>query len=81
MKKLVCTVSVLFGILLLSSCGMKQCKCLSYNTITENDSIIRDTVNTVFNDTRGNCEDLNKKEVFQMDSNVYLHHTLICQDN
>ena len=104
MKKLVCTLGVIFGLLLLNSCGMKECKCVSTNKIVQNDSIIRtdrvDTVNnntllniiinlnfivnrvdTVYNNTRGKCEDFNINQVLTMDTGVVVYHTMTCMDN
>jgi hypothetical protein len=82
MKKLVCTLGVIFGLLLLNSCGMKECKCVSTNTIVQNDSIIRtDRVDTVYNNTRGKCEDFNINQVLTMDTGVVVYHTMTCMDN
>ncbi|MBQ1780409.1 MAG: hypothetical protein II001_03135 [Bacteroidales bacterium] len=82
MKKLVCTLGVIFGLLLLNSCGMKECKCVSTNKIVQNDSIIRtDRVDTVYNNTRGKCEDFNINQVLTMDTGVVVYHTMTCMDN
>lgn len=82
MKKLVCTLGVIFGLLLLNSCGMRECKCVSTNKIVQNDSIIRtDRVDTVYNNTRGKCEDFNINQVLTMDTGVVVYHTMTCMDN
>ena len=82
MKKLVCTLGVIFGLLLLNSCGMKECKCVSTNKIVQNDSIIRtDRLDTVYNNTRGKCEDFNINQVLTMDTGVVVYHTMTCMDN
>jgi hypothetical protein len=82
MKKLVCTLGVIFGLLLLNSCGMKECKCVSTNKIVQNDSIIRtDRVDSVYNNTRGKCEDFNINQVLTMDTGVVVYHTMTCMDN
>lgn len=81
MKKLVCTLSVIFGILLLNSCGMKECKCVSSNQVFQNDSIINYSVDTVFNNTRGDCGVFDKDEILNMDTNIFVHHILICQED
>jgi hypothetical protein len=82
MKKLICTLGVIFGLLLLNSCGMKECKCVSANKVVQNDSIIQtDLVDTVYNNTRGKCEDFNKTETLSMDTGVVVYHTLFCEEN
>lgn len=81
MKKIVCFITFATCLLGLSSCGMKECKCYSTNVITQNDSIIQDATDTVSNFTHGTCEEFNKDEIFQMDSNTTVHHSIICMDN
>lgn len=80
MKKLICTLGVIFGLLLLNGCGMKECKCVSTNTITQNDTIDY-RVDTVFNYTRGDCKDFEKNETLKMDSITFVTHIMICQQN
>lgn len=81
MKKIVCISSILLGILLLNSCGMKECKCVSSNEVFQNDSLINYTVDTVINNTRDDCSLFDKNETLFMDTNIYVHHILICQEN
>ncbi len=64
-----------------ASCGMKECRCYSTNVLTQNDSIINNSTDTVSNFTRNNCEDFNKDETLQMDSVTTVHHSIICTDN
>lgn len=64
-----------------ASCGMKECRCYSTNVLTQNDSIINNSTDTVSNFTRNNCEDFNKDEILQMDSVTTVHHSIICTDN
>ena len=71
------------AVLLLNSCGMKECKCVDANVTLQNDSIIEhySRVDTVYNYTRTDCGEFNKDEVFEMDTNMTLHHTLFCKEN
>jgi hypothetical protein len=86
MKKTIGLISLTACILGLTSCGMKECKCYSTNVITQTnpvtqvDSIIQNATDTVNNFTRGICEEFNKDETFQMDSNTTVHHSIICMD-
>ena len=64
-----------------ASCGMKECRCYSTNVLTQDDSIINNSTDTVSNFTRNNCEDFNKDETLQMDSVTTVHHSIICTDN
>ena len=83
MKKLVCVLGFALAVLLLNSCGMKECKCVDANVTLQNDSILEDysRVDTVYNYTRTDCGEFNKDEVFEMDTNKTLHHTLFCEEN
>ncbi len=81
MKKTFGFIGVLAGILSLSSCNMKDCKCYSTNQVTQNDSIVRFEVDTVENATRGNCADFNVDEVMNMDSGIVIHHILLCEED
>jgi hypothetical protein len=82
MKKLVvCIVGIMAALLLLNGCGMKECKCLSSNQVSQNDSIIKYTVDTVYNNTRGDCGIFDKDEIFHMDTNIQVHHIITCQEN
>lgn len=87
MKKTICLVSLTACILGMSSCGMKECKCYSTNVITQTnpvtqtDSIIQNVTDTVSDFTRGTCEEFNKDEIFHMDSNTTVYHSIICMDN
>lgn len=65
----------------LASCSMKECKCYSMNVLTQNDSVVQSTVDTVKEVTRGECEDFNEEEYLTMDSNTVVHHTLLCSEN
>lgn len=87
MKKTISLISLTACLLGLASCGMKECRCYSTNLITQTtpvthiDSIIQNTTDTVSDYTRGTCEEFNTDEYFQMDSNITVHHTVICTDN
>lgn len=84
MKKTIGLISITACLLGLASCGMKECRCYSTNVITQPnpitqiDSTIKDETDTVSNFTRNTCEEFNKDETFQMDSNTTVHHTIIC---
>lgn len=81
MRKILGFIWMLAGILCISGCSMKECKCLSSNQVMQNDSLIRIEVDTVKNVTRNSCEDFNVDEVMTMDSTITIHHVLICQEN
>ena len=81
MKKIFSFICILAGILSLSSCKMKDCKCYSTNQVTQNDSIVRIEVDTVNNVTRNNCADFNVDEVMNMDSGIVIHHILVCEED
>ena len=87
MKKIIGLLSVSACILGLVSCGMKECQCYSTNIVTQTnpsaqtDSVIQNVTDTVSDFTRGSCEDFNKDETYQMDSNTTVHHHIICTDN
>ena len=81
MKKLMGFIWVIAAVLCITACGMKECKCVSTNKITQNDSVISFTTDTVSNNTRGNCEDFNVDEILNMDTNIIIHHILLCEDN
>ena len=84
MKKLFCILLVILtGILSLISCGMKECECQAFDRLYINDIIDprSDSVYTVLNYTRSNCEQFNENDTIVMDSVTYIHHKVICQDN
>lgn len=83
MKKLVCALSIIAGLLSLNSCSMKECNCYSTNEIIQSDTLVRYTVDTVFNYTRGDCEMFNKidEPCYMEDSTIVIYHTLTCQEN
>ena len=53
MKKIKSFILVTAAVLCFTSCGMKECKCVSTNQITKNDSLIEFRTDTVSNFTRG----------------------------
>ena len=81
MRKTFCIFSLLAGIVCLASCSMKECKCYSTNIFTQNDNIVQMATDTVKNSTRGECEDFNRDELLVMDSNMIVHHILLCEEN
>lgn len=81
MKKLMGFIGVTAAVLCFTACGMKECKCISSNRITQNDSLISFMTDTVSNQTRGNCEDFNVDETMEMDTNIVIHHILLCEEN
>ena len=83
MKKSVCVLGFAITTLLLNSCGMKECKCVDTNLSFINDSIDENNsrVDTVFNYTHSDCEQYNKKEILDIDTNRTIHHTVICEEN
>ena len=83
MKKIFCCLWVLTGILSLTSCGTKECKCLTSDKLYQNDSLDArtDTVFTVYNYTKSDCEQFNEDEKVVMDSVTYIHHKVICEEN
>lgn len=64
----------------LASCSMKECECYSTNIFTQDDVFIQAATDTVNNFTRGECEEFNKDETFVMDSNIVVHHTILCTE-
>ena len=80
MEKIFGFICVLAGILSLSSCNMKDCKCYSSNQVIQNDTVVRIEVDTVRNSTRTSCEDFNVDEVMTMDSTITIHHIMTCQE-
>ncbi len=81
MKKIKSFILVTAAVLCFTSCGMKECKCVSTNQITKNDSLIEFRTDTVSNFTRGNCDEFNVDETMQMDTNIIIHHILLCEEN
>lgn len=83
MKKLTLILGVACALLLLNSCGMKECKCVSSNEVTDNGVVVGYSVDTVYNSTRDNCSSFNTDEVMQMDSAAtrIVHHILVCEEN
>lgn len=87
MKKTIGLISLTACLLGLASCGMKECRCYSTNVITQTDPItqidstIKDETDTVNNFTRNTCEEFNKDETYQMDSNTVVHHTIYCVED
>ena len=82
-RKYICLLLVLTGILSLAGCGMKECKCLASDKLYLNDSIDArtDTVFTVYNYTKTDCEQFNEDEKVVMDSVTYILHKVICEEN
>ncbi len=81
MKKIFTLFGLISVMICFASCGMKECRCYSTNVLTQDDSIINNSTDTVSNFTRNNCEDFNKDETLQMDSVTTVHHSIICTDN
>lgn len=83
MKKLVCLLGIIAALMLLNSCTMKECKCLNSNLCIHNDSIDprSDTVYTVYNYTRTDCEEFNKEDTIKLDSVTFIYHSIHCQEN
>jgi len=81
MKNLLFNLLILTGLLALTGCSMKECKCFSSNQAVQNDSIVRITYDSVYNYTRENCEQFNKDEIIEVDSLTTIHHTLLCEEN
>ena len=82
MKKVISFLTLISFILCFSSCGMKDCKCLSSNTITQNDSLINQETYEVSNSTRNSCEEFNADSTYVMDeaNHIVVHHTIVCND-
>lgn len=83
MKKTVFVLGFALSALLFNSCGMKECKCLASDKLYLNDSVdVRsDTVFTVYNYTKTDCEQFNEDEKVVMDSVTYILHKVICEEN
>lgn len=83
MRKVFCYLLALTGILSLASCGTKECKCLTSDKLYQYDNLDMrtDTVFTVYNYTKTDCEQLNEDEKVVMDSVTYIHHKVICEEN
>lgn len=78
MKKIICSLILLACVIGLISCGMKECKCLSNNIITEDGIIIDNTTDTVNNFTRGDCEEFNMEEEMALDTNIFIRNIVTC---
>lgn len=83
MRKLFFSLLILTGIFSLAGCGMKECKCVDANLSMINDSIDEhySRIDTVYNYTRSDCEQYNKKEIIELDSFGTIHHTVVCEEN
>lgn len=83
MKKIFCYLWVLTGILSLASCSTKECKCLTSDKLYQYDNLdVRtDTVFTVYNYTKSDCEQFNEDEKVVMDSVTYILHKVVCEEN
>lgn len=83
MKQLLCFLGFAITTLLLTSCSTKECKCVDTNLTLINDSIDQHNsrVDTVYNDTRSDCEQFNKDVMYELDSIRKLHHKIICEEN
>jgi hypothetical protein len=83
MKKVIPFMTLVSFILCFSSCSMKECRCLSSNTITQNDSLIQQESYEVSNSTRNSCDEFNADSTYIMDEalHIVVHHTVECQEN
>ena len=83
MKRLVCVLGFAMTVLFLNSCSMKECKCVDTNVTLQNDSILEhySRIDTVYNYTRSDCDQFKKDEIFELDSVMKLHHTIVCEEN
>ena len=83
MRKVFCYLLVLTGILCMTSCGSKECKCLTSDKLYQNGILDTrtDTAFTVYNYTKSDCEQFNEDEKVVMDSVTYILHKVICEDN
>lgn len=83
MRKLLFYLVFLVGLLSLTGCGMKECKCLTSDKLYQNDVLDArtDTVFTVYNYTKSDCEQFNEDEKIVMDSATYILHKVICEEN
>lgn len=82
MRKLFCILLVLIGFFSMAGCGMKECKCQAFDK-GYHDGVIdpkTDTVYTVFNYTRSDCDQFNEEEMIVIDSITYIHHKVICEE-
>lgn len=81
MKKITIKILLLFAVSsLFFSCGMHDCKCYDTNVLMVGDSIMKNDLDTVYSQTRGTCDEFNKTEVLHMDSNIVVHHNIICEE-
>lgn len=83
MKRIVCVLGFAMAVLFLNSCSMKECKCVDTNVTLQNDSILEhySRIDTVYNYTRSDCDQFKKDEIFELDSVMKLHHTIVCEEN
>lgn len=83
MKKLFCFLFVLAGIFSLTGCGMKECECLSSDFVYQNYILDprSDSIFTVLNYTKSDCDQFNKDEIIKIDSVTYIHHSVLCKEN
>lgn len=83
MRKLFFSLLILTGIFSLTGCGMKECECQAFDKLYHNNIIDprSDSVFTVLNYTKSDCEQFNENDTIVMDSVTYIHHKVICQEN
>ena len=84
MRKLFFSLLIFTGLLFLTGCGMKECKCyVSDKCYFPNGSIEgrSDTVYIVYNYTRSNCMQFTDFDTIKLDSTSYILHTVLCGDN
>ena len=83
MRKLFFSLLILTGILSLTGCGMKEFECQAFDKLYHNGIIDprSDSVFTVLNYTKSDCEQFNENDTIVMDSVTYIHHKVICQEN
>ena len=83
MKKLFFFLFALAGILSLTGCGMKECECQAFDFLYHNNILDprSDSIFTVLNYTKSDCEQFNEDEIVVMDSVTYIHHGVMCKEN
>jgi hypothetical protein len=78
MKKTIGLICFISAVISFASCGMKECRCISANVVMQGDSLINNETDSVSNFTRGVCDEFNKDETHTMDTNITVHHTVLC---
>ena len=83
MKELICVLGFVLAALFLNSCSMKECKCIDSNLSFQNGNLLEEYsgIDTVYNNTRSDCEQFNQDEWIEFDSIRKIHHTIICEEN